>query len=283
MTLHMHCVKQYNNIMFFLDRPNIFIDVVTGPGLSFEEQLQWIVDCIQKSDRQSPKILLYCRTVDSCDAVYEFLLSSLDAAAYADTTKPRSATNRLLAKFHALIGEPTKKYVQAEFTKADSHIRILVCTIAFGMGVDIPDVRQVVHWGLPKDELSYWQELGRAGRDGLPSKATIYVVRALFSSAISTHFLDDIRQACGIPLPLARDTGRSKATQTETLESETRDAAKCQDSFNRCIRRLILREVYVQGMKSCEWLFEEPKCTSAVGCPLKTCCTYCKGLCECSN
>ena len=50
-------------------------------------------------------------------------------------------------------------------------IRVLTSTVAFGMGVDIPDVRFIVHWGKVKSLMLLWQEIGMAGRDGQQSKA----------------------------------------------------------------------------------------------------------------
>ena len=68
--------------------------------------------------------------------------------------------------FHRSTAQLNKAHVLKEFPKNDSVLRIVFATVAFGIGVDIPDVEQFVHWGAPRGLEQFVQESGRDGRDG---------------------------------------------------------------------------------------------------------------------
>ena len=89
--------------------------------------------------------------------------------------------------YHAGLGSERRRRTQRRFV-ADE-VRIVVATIAFGMGIDKPDVRFVAHLDLPKSFEAYYQETGRAGRDGLP--ATAFMVYGLQDIGLLRRFIDE--------------------------------------------------------------------------------------------
>lgn len=99
--------------------------------------------------------IVYCRTRKETEA----LAAELKAAGYA------------AACYHA--GQPAELRAQLQDAFLANELTVLVATIAFGMGVDKPDVRSVTHYSLPGSPESYLQESGRAGRDGLPCTALV--------------------------------------------------------------------------------------------------------------
>ena len=82
---------------------------------------------------------------------------------------------RYVEMYHGITDKNSQKRIVKNFRKENSTLRCVVATIAFGLGVDIPNIRYVLHWGPARDPLAYWQETGRCSRDGLPGEAITYL------------------------------------------------------------------------------------------------------------
>lgn len=108
--------------------------------------------------------------------IYMFLKSNLGP----ESTEPIDALDlacfRLVGMFCACTTESVKSAILSSFCSPASKLRGVVATIAFGKGLDCPNVRQVIHWGPSEDIEQYVQETGRAGRDGMDAYALLYSV-----------------------------------------------------------------------------------------------------------
>ena len=130
-----------------------------------------------KAQRTSfPKMVIFVRSLSMAGNIYLYFMNELGD----DATEPKDAPNlsifRMINVFTSVVEEEQREQIIKLFIK-ESHLRIVIATVAFGMGVDVPDVRQVISVGCPDDVESYIQETGRAGRDDLLSLALLLHVK----------------------------------------------------------------------------------------------------------
>jgi DNA topoisomerase-3 len=117
---------------------------------------------------------------------------SRPAIVYAPTRKQtEQLAGRLAASFPAAgyhAGMTPRRRDEAQAAFLDGRVDVIVATIAFGMGIDKPDVRTVIHIAMPGNVEAYYQEIGRAGRDGLPSRALL--LQSYADRRTHEYFLD---------------------------------------------------------------------------------------------
>lgn len=96
-------------------------------------------------------------------------------------SKRRRKVNWSADSYHAGLTAAQRKRVQSDFMTGQ--LRIVVATVAFGMGLNKSDVRAIIHYNVPKSFESYVQEIGRAGRDGLPAHCHVFIDTEVFAFA----------------------------------------------------------------------------------------------------
>ena len=108
----------------------------------------------------------------NCENIFFWFMDNLGVKAYQNGIE--NYKNRMVEMFHSRTDPKTVDRILSTIKLPESHIRVLCATVAFGLGIDIPDIDIVITWGLPSTVMTFWQEIGRAGRDGRSSLAIIY-------------------------------------------------------------------------------------------------------------
>lgn len=152
--------------------------IVRENQTTVEETFEWLVEDLKTKRALTDRTIVFCRTYDQCSYIYKYLVTCLGREATEPVGVLLALPHcRLVDMFTACTHPTVKKAILETFPKRESVLRVVIATITFGMGLDCPNVRRVIHWGPSSDIESYIQETGRAGRDGLPATATLYFTK----------------------------------------------------------------------------------------------------------
>ncbi|AFQ12046.1 TPA: DNA helicase RecQ [Bacillus pacificus] len=137
-------INQENTIMTTFERENLSFSVIKG-----QDRNAYLADYIRQNQKESG--IIYAATRKVVDQLYEDLMKA----------------GVSVSKYHAGMSDNDRNEQQELFLRDE--VSVMVATSAFGMGIDKSNIRYVIHYQLPKNMESYYQEAGRAGRDGLDS------------------------------------------------------------------------------------------------------------------
>ena len=183
------------------DRPNIELVRVHMPNelSAWSDYLQDDAEVLKSCRLDTQRRIYFCRTIEMVCRLYEVFESHLGAEAYTSSTDHFSPDNRMFAMYHSESAKSVKEAVLHSLSTEDGTVRRVFATQSLSMGVNCPNVREVVFWGPPKTMDEYFQECGRAGRDGLHAKAIL-----LFSSSQLHRCNSDMKSLCCVDVCMRR-------------------------------------------------------------------------------
>ena len=174
------------------------------------EAFDWYLALMLDEEQTTPKMIVFAESMDHVMDIYDYFDRKLGDSIYCDEGKTVDV-------FHGSVDPDVERELPEDFkaTSESATLHCVITTLAFGMGINIPDIDYVVHWGPPRNVLLYWQEVGRCARDGRQGKAIM---------CIPPHSHNSKRQ-----------------------EESMYDLVKHSES--QCIRKMTLKQLQVQGIE----------------------------------
>ncbi|WAR08483.1 RECQ1-like protein [Mya arenaria] len=158
------------------DRPNIYLEVLTRPpNVRKYEKYDSLINPISKELCEKlvdfPVTIMYMESLEALGYCYQYVSHDLKEKQYTGEAIPE---NRIFAQYHTDYTQDMKRHIVNELTKETPKLRLVMATVALGMGLNAPSVTRIIHCRPPTTLEEYLQEMGRAGRKGQQAEAILY-------------------------------------------------------------------------------------------------------------
>lgn len=169
------------------DKANIKYEV--APFISMNKTFGALANQLAEKQISIGRAIILCQHLEDCPKLYRFFRNSLGDKFLYPPGSPDICKNRIVEMFHSCTESCIKDEIIKSFSSESSPLRVVIATTAFGMGIDVPNIRTIIHFGCCQDTESYVQAVGRTGRDTQLSKAII-LTRKGPNQHINQHMKD---------------------------------------------------------------------------------------------
>ena len=187
----MHALEMKNATIIkdFPDKPNITYSVEIV-GTKTLETFHSLIAEVEQQGAACDRVIIYCQTIKITTMIYAHFEAELGQNMYKGNME--DPKNRLVEMFHARTDELNKNHILSSFAHENGCIRVLIATIAYGMGIDCKAVKTIIHYGPSRNLEAYSQESGRAGRDQISQCQAII----LYNNVMLKYCDEDIVAYC---------------------------------------------------------------------------------------
>ena len=160
------------NVYVSPNRANIFLHKMKV-SRAVHEAFGWLIDMIKEMGPNTPRTIIYCKQQKECGRLFRHFKLELGGNAYYPLHSVPSSANMIIGMYHHnTLKKHQERVLDSLFCEAGV-CRVVFASTALGMGVNIKDIRMVIHYGPPMHMDDFVQEMGRAGRDLQPAKAVL--------------------------------------------------------------------------------------------------------------